>query len=132
MPEVLPAAASWAGAVPALPIQIWPGYRAVSTSCPRYAVRQPGVLQLLEALRRSGGNLRGVLDRMGHFAMGGLVGAPAFAGGGINGMNHVTIQFPGLPAIGGLRASSAVVDELRRSAALAQVRSGGRKPSRYT
>ena len=99
---------------------------------PAYAVRQPGVLQLLEALRRSGGNLRGVLDRMGHFAMGGLVGAPAFAGGGINGMSHVTIAFPGLPPVGGLRASSAVVDELRRSAALAQVRAGGRKPSRYT
>ena len=62
---------------------------------PAYAVRQPGVLQLLEALRRSGGNLRGVLDRMGHFALGGLVGAPAFAAGGINGMSHVTIQFPG-------------------------------------
>jgi hypothetical protein len=99
---------------------------------PAYAVRQPGVLQLLEALRRSGGNLRGVLDRMGHFALGGMVGAPAFAGGGVGGMSNVTIQFPGVQPITGLRASSAVVDELRRSAALAQVRSGGRKPSRYT
>ena len=86
---------------------------------PARAVRQPGVLALLEALRRSGGNLRGVLDRMGHFAMGGMVGAPAFArGGAVGGMSNVTIQFPGVQPITGLRASSAVVDELRRSAAL--------------
>jgi hypothetical protein len=99
---------------------------------PARAVAQPGVLDFLEALRRSGGNLRNVLDGMGRFALGGLVAPisiPAFAGGG---MNHVTIQFPGLPAITGLRASSDVVEELRRSAALAQVRSGGRKPSRFS
>ena len=77
---------------------------------------------------RSGGNLRGVLDRMGHFALGGWLARPPLPRGGINGMSHVTIQFPGLPPIGGLRASSAVVDELRRAAAMAQVRSGGRKP----
>jgi hypothetical protein len=58
---------------------------------------------------------------------------PAFAGGGaVGGGNHVTIQFPGLPPVGGLRASSAVVEQLQRAAALAQVRSGGRKPSRYS
>jgi hypothetical protein len=100
---------------------------------PARAVSQPGVLAFLEALRRSGGNLRDVLDGMGRFAFGGLVhgpiAMPAFAGGG---MNHVTIQFPGLPAITGLRASADVVEELRRSAALAQVRSGGRKPSRFS
>ena len=100
---------------------------------PARAVSQPGVLAFLEALRRSGGNLRNVLDGMGHFAFGGMVHGPvlrtpAFAGGG---MNNVTIQFPGLPEITGLRASSGVVDELRKAAALAQVRSGGRKPSRY-
>ena len=67
------------------------------------------------------------------FALGGLVPRPAFAGGGpMGGGNHVTIQFPGLPPVGGLRASSAVVGELQRAAALAQVRSGGRKPSRYS
>jgi hypothetical protein len=100
---------------------------------PARAVAQPGVLAFLEALRRSGGNLAAVLDGMGRFALGGLVrtpiAIPAFAGGG---MNHVTIQFPGLPEITGLRASSGVVDELRHAAALAQVRSGGRKPSRYS
>jgi hypothetical protein len=68
---------------------------------------------------------------MGHFALGGLVGAPSFASGGNVGMSHVTIAFPGLAPIGGLRASAAVVDELRHAAAMAQVRSGGRKPSRY-
>lgn len=100
---------------------------------PARAVSQPGVLAFLEALRRSGGNLRAVLNGMGHFALGGLVmpqlPAAGFAGGA---MNNVTIQFPGLPEITGLRASSAVVDELRQAAAMAQVRSGGRKPSRYS
>jgi hypothetical protein len=102
---------------------------------PARVVAQPGVLALLEALRLTGGNLRGVLDGMGRLALGGLVPRPAmaFAGGGlVGGMNSVTIQFPGVPPVGGLRASSAVVDELRKSAALAQVRSGGRKPSRYS
>jgi len=98
---------------------------------PAAIVRQPGVLALLEALRR-GGNLSRLLDGMGRFALGGPVGMPALAGGGTGGMSHVTIAFPGLPAIGGLRASSAVVEELQRAAAMAQVRSGGRKPSRYT
>jgi hypothetical protein len=86
-------------------------------------VAQPGVLAFLEALRLG----------MGHFALGGMVrgplGLPSFAGGG---MNNVTIAFPGLPEIAGLRASSGVVDELHRAAAMAQVRSGGRKPSRFS
>jgi hypothetical protein len=100
---------------------------------PARAVAQPGVLAFLEALRRSGGNLRGVLDGMGRFALGGLVPRPAFAGGGaVGSMSHVTINFPGLEPIGGLRASATTVDELRKAAALAQVRSGGRKPSRYS
>jgi hypothetical protein len=90
---------------------------------PARAVAQPGVLAFLEALRLG----------MGHFALGGMVrgplGLPSFAGGG---MNHVTIAFPGLPEIAGLRASSGVVDELHRAAAMAQVRSGGRKPSRFS
>jgi hypothetical protein len=97
---------------------------------PARAVRQPGVLAFLEALRRSGGNLSRVLDGMGRFAMGGLA-LPRFAEGGINGMSNVTIQFPGLQPIGGLRAPADVVEELRKAAAMAQVRSGGRKPSRY-
>jgi hypothetical protein len=101
---------------------------------PARTVAQPGVLAFLEALRRSGGNLSAVLNGMGRFALGGMVprAMPAFASGGLaGGMNHVTIAFPGLPPIGGLRATSAVVDELHKAAALAQVRSGGRKPSRY-
>jgi len=102
---------------------------------PARAVRQPGVLEFLELLRRSGGNLRAVMDSMGRFALGGMVSRaiPAFATGGLaGGMSNVTIQFPGLPAISGLRASSDVVEQLHKAAALAQVRSGGRKPSWYT
>ena len=100
---------------------------------PARAVAQPGVLGFLEALRRSGGNLSRLLDGMGRFALGGMVPRmPAFAAGGLVGGSNVTIQFPGLPAISGLRASSDVVDQLHRAAALAQVRSGGRKPSRYS
>jgi len=102
---------------------------------PARAVAQPGMLAFLEALRRSGGNLSRVLDGMGRFALGGLVprSALAYAAGGlVGGMSNVSIHFPGLPAIGGLRASTEVVGELQRAAALAQVRSGGRKPSRYS
>jgi len=105
---------------------------------PAGAVRQPGVLAFLEALRLSGGSLSRVLDQMGHFALGGLIApkiAPVFATGGLvagSVMHPVTIQFPGLPPIGGLRAPVDTVDELRRAAAMAQVRSGGRKPSRYS
>jgi len=102
---------------------------------PARAVAQPGVLAFLEALRRSGGILSRVLDGMGRFALGGMVPRvmPAFASGGLaGGMSNVTIQFPGLPAISGLRASSDVVEQLHKAAALAQVRSGGRKPSWYT
>jgi hypothetical protein len=99
---------------------------------PANAARQPGVMAFLEALRRSGGDLGRVIDRMGRFALGGPVGMPALAGGSLGGMSNVTIQFPGMPDITGLRASSSVVDELRKAAAMAQVRSGGRKPSRYT
>jgi len=102
---------------------------------PARAVQQPGVLPLLEALRRSGGDLGRVLNGMGRFALGGMVprGIPAYAAGGLaGGGSNVTIQFPGLPAIGGLRASANVVDQLHKAAALAQVRSGGRKPSRYS
>lgn len=102
---------------------------------PARAVRQPGVLAFLEALRRSGGDLSRILDGMGRFALGGMVPRtlPAFANGGpVGGMSNVTIQFPGVPPIGGLRASSEVVDQLHKAAALAQVRSGGRKPSRYS
>jgi hypothetical protein len=97
---------------------------------PARAVAQPGVLAFLEALRRSGGNLSRVLDGLGRYATGGLV-MPTLASAGTGSMSNVTIQFPGLSPIGGLRASSQVVEELQRAAAMAQVRSGGRKPSRY-
>jgi hypothetical protein len=101
---------------------------------PARAVAQPGVLAFLEALRGTGGDLRAVLNGMGRFALGGLVSRPipAFAAGGlVAGMHPVTINFAA-HTVDGLRASSAVVSELQRAAALAQVRSGGRKPSRYS
>src|SRR5262252_1068522 len=96
---------------------------------PARAVAQPGVLAFLEALRRSGGDLGRVFNGMGRFALGGPI--RGFADGGLVGSN-VTINFPGVPPIAGLRASAAVIDQLRNAAALAQVRSGGRKPSRYS
>lgn len=103
---------------------------------PARAVRQPGVLAFLEALRRSGGNLRDVLNGMGRFALGGMVARPiaipAFAAGGSTrdlGTLHLALPSGQTFAV---RASSDVVDELRKAAAMAQVRSGGRKPSRYS
>jgi hypothetical protein len=101
---------------------------------PARAVAQPGVLAFLEALRSSGGNLRAVLDGLGRFAMGGPVprSIPAFAGGGLVGMHPVTLNFTNGPTIAGLRAPSVVVEELKRASVLDAVRSGGRKPSRYT
>jgi hypothetical protein len=102
---------------------------------PAAAVRQPGVLAFLEALRLTGGNLRAVFDGMGRFALGGLVRGPipAFAGGGMVG-GHLGTLTLGLPSGDSVtvRATSGVVDQLRKEAALAQVRSGGRKPSRYS
>jgi hypothetical protein len=99
---------------------------------PASAVAQPGVLALLEALRHTGGNLRGLLNDMGRFAVGGLV-TPAFAGGGMAGrdLGTLTLGLPGGSSVT-VRASSDVVDQLRRAAAMGQVRSGGRKPSRYS
>ena len=75
---------------------------------PARAVQQPGVLAFLEALRRSGGDLQPGARRHGPVcARRHGPAMPAFAAGGLaGGMNHVTIQFPGMPAIGGLRASS--------------------------
>jgi hypothetical protein len=101
---------------------------------PAGAVRQPGVLAFLEALRRSGGNLSRVLDGMGRFAMGGPVGLPALAAGGLAGGGNLGTLHLALPSGGSVsvRASVSVVEQLQRAAALAQVRSGGRKPSRYS
>jgi hypothetical protein len=68
------------------------------------------------------------------FNLGGQI--PRFAAGGLVGLqastSNVTIQFPGLPPITGLRATTDTIAELQRAAAMAQVRSGGRKPSRYS
>jgi hypothetical protein len=106
---------------------------------PAYAVAQPGVLAFLEALRRSGGNLSAVLESMGRFAFGGLVTRPALAfaaRGGLVGsgssrdlgtLRLVTDE----GTVTGL-ADARIVEALRRQAALGQVRSGGRKPSRYS
>lgn len=114
---------------------------------PAHVVRKPGVLAFLEILRRTG-DLHAAIARFSRgYSSGGLVdsinasmarnfaipGLRGFASGGFVGgsTSNVTIQFPGVPDIVGLRASSDVVDQLRKAAAMAQVRSGGRKPSRY-
>ena len=57
---------------------------------------------------------------------------PAFASGGLaGGMSNVTMRFPACRRSAACAPRPTVVDELRQAAALAQVRSGGRKPSRY-
>jgi uncharacterized membrane-anchored protein YhcB (DUF1043 family) len=100
---------------------------------PARAVRQPGVLAFLEALRRSGGNLRGVLDDMGHFARGGLVlPMPAFAAGGFNTggsssrVMHLTI---GSETFRNLSVPESTALSLERFAVHSQIASTGRKPS---
>ena len=100
---------------------------------PARSVAQPGVLAFLEALRRSGGNLSRVLNGMGRFALGGPVAMPALAGGMGGGANLGTLTL-GLPSGDSVtvRASASVVEQLRKEAVMAQVRSGGRKPSRYS
>jgi hypothetical protein len=107
---------------------------------PAYAVRQPGVLAFLELLRRSGGNLRSVLDGMGRFALGGMAGLgphaiPAFASGGLAGgtrdLGTLRLVMPDGTMVSGL-TDSKIADALGRMAVKSQVRSGGRKPSRYS
>jgi hypothetical protein len=105
---------------------------------PARAVRQPGVLAFLEALRRSGGNLGSVLDRMSHFALGGMVARPSPVPAGVGGtaaahrdLGTVRLVLPDGVMVSGL-ADAKIVEALGRAAVKAQVRSGGRKPSRYT
>jgi hypothetical protein len=100
---------------------------------PARAVAQPGVLAFLETLRRSGGNLRDVLDGMGRFALGGPIGISGLAAGGMGSRNLGTLTL-GLPGGSSVQvmATFDVVDQLRKAAALGQVRSGGRKPSRFS
>ena len=99
---------------------------------PARAVRQRGVLALLEALRRSGGDLRGVLDDMGRFARGGLVPIPAFAEGGLNSgrsasrVLNLTIEGRSFT---GLSVPERTAESLERFAVHSQIASTGRKPS---
>jgi len=94
---------------------------------PAAAVARPGMLAFLEALRRSGGDLGRVLG------MGALGPIRRFAEGGPVGPNLGTLHLA-LPGGGSVpvHASIDAVGQLRQAAALAQVRSGGRKPSRYS
>jgi len=95
---------------------------------PASAVRQPGVLALLEALRRNGGNLRGVLDGMGRFAMGGPVGMPALATGG-GGMGHLgTVDLRTDHGTVRLMAGGSAMEQLSRLAVTKRITSTGRKP----
>ena len=105
---------------------------------PAHVVRQPGMLAFLEALRRSGGNLSRVLDGMGRFALGGMAprAMPAFATGGLVGAQNrnlgtLTLALPDGTTISGL-TDERIAAALGRMAVKGRVRSGGRKPSRYT
>jgi len=96
---------------------------------PARAVAQPGVLAFLEMLRRSGGDLRRVMDGMGRFATGGLVGMPAFAGGGAGGIGHLgTVDLRTDHGSVTMMASSSAVDQLSRLAVTKRITSTGRKP----
>jgi hypothetical protein len=108
---------------------------------PARTVRQPGVLSFLEALRRSGGSLRDVLDDMGRFALGGLVPRtiPAFAAGGLvsaraGGGRPIALT---INAGGGERqtfhlwADEQVADSVLRYATKRQVASAGRKSGAF-
>jgi len=98
---------------------------------PARAVRQPGVLALLEALRRTGGNLRGVMDGMGRFALGGVVPQlPRFADGGmVGGMQHLgTVDLRTDHGTARLMASSSAVEQLSRLAVTKRMTSTGKKP----
>jgi hypothetical protein len=100
---------------------------------PARAVMQPGVLAFLEALRRSGGNLRGLLDGMGHFAHGGIVprSALAFAQGGPVGSSSgriLNLTIEGRSFIG-LSIPESTAQSLERFAVYSQIASTGRKPS---
>jgi len=98
---------------------------------PARAVKQPGVLALLEALRRSGGNLRGVMDGMGRFAGGGMVPRlPAFAAGGlVGGMSHygtVDLRLDGANVR--VAAPPSAMEQLSRLAVTRRMTSTGKKP----
>ena len=98
---------------------------------PARAVRQPGVLALLEALRRSGGSLRGVMDGMGRFAGGGMVPRlPAFAAGGlVGGMPHLgTVDLRTDHGSARLMAGASAMEQLSRLAVTKRMTSTGKKP----
>ena len=98
---------------------------------PARAVQQPGMLALLEALRRSGGNLRGVMDGMGRFAGGGMVPRlPAFAAGGlVGGMPHLgTVDLRTDHGSVRLMAGGSAMEQLSRLATTKRMTSTGKKP----
>ena len=94
---------------------------------PAAAVRQPGVLSMLETLRASGGSLRGI----GRFALGGPVMMPAFAAGGHvgGGMAHLgTVDLRTDHGSVTVMANSSAVEQLGRLAVTKRMTSTGRKP----
>jgi hypothetical protein len=98
---------------------------------PARAVRQPGMLAFLEALRRNGGNLRAVLDGMGRFASGGLVSMPAMAnaGGGGSMRNLGTIDLRTNFGDATVMASPSAVEQLQRLGVTRRMTStSGKKP----
>jgi hypothetical protein len=91
---------------------------------PARAVSQPGVLSLLETLRSSGGNLRGI----GRFATGGVVAMPALAGasGGVGHLGTVDLRTDHGSVT--MMASPSAVTQLGRLAVTKRMTSTGRKP----
>ena len=95
---------------------------------PAAAVRQPGVLSLLESLRVSGGSMRGI----GRFATGGVVAMPALAqaGGGIGHLGTVDLRTDHGSVT--VMAGASAVNQLSRLAVQKRITSTGRKPGFIT
>ena len=109
---------------------------------PQNVVRQPGVLAFLEELRRSGGDLNGVMRRfLRGFSTGGMVDGmrqslsaamiPGYASGGLVGdmpAGHIAVDLTTNMGTATVMARPDVARELERWATMSRLSSAGRSP----